>query len=119
MTPSEDMGLGAVYQEDRIMIFRNRVDFLITPTQFDLKIMASDTKPKVQGIAILLPSGSVVTITDFQGGNKNQTIKILGDGTTTIANNASIKTNTGANKLLAANKVYRFTFINSIWYEDA
>ncbi len=59
------------------------------------------------------------TVTQFDNGYEGQALSILGEGFTTIANNANIKTNTGANKLLAANKVYRFTRFNKIWYEDA
>lgn len=58
------------------------------------------------------------TVTDFLYGQPPQTIKILGNGTMTISNNANIKTNTGANKVLAANKVYTFTLFD-IWYEDS
>jgi hypothetical protein len=59
------------------------------------------------------------TITNFLKGSNGRQIRLLGEGFTTIANNANIKTNTGANKLLAASKVYRFSLYNNVWYEDA
>lgn len=70
---------------------------------------------------VFVGSGVVVTITNFSGGANGNVIKILGDGTTTVSNNANIKTNTGANKLLAANKIYTFTYFDStkLWVEDA
>ncbi len=75
--------------------------------------------PSVRNVRVWSCSGAVVTITNFLDGTDNHPISILGDGNTTVSNNATIKTNTGANKLLGANKVYRFTLINNIWYEDA
>lgn len=60
-----------------------------------------------------------ITITNFKGGAAGQTIKLLGEGQTTIANNANIKTNTGGAKLLALNIVYTYTLFGAIWYEDA
>lgn len=79
-----------------------------------------DTTPSILNTEKLaLANAAPVTITKFDDGQPNQEITILGDGQTTIANNATIKTNTGANKLLAANKVYRFTNFAGIWYEDA
>jgi len=77
------------------------------------------TTPSVENCEVFRCSGAVVTVTNFTKGTSNQSIAILGDGNTTISNNANIKTNTGANKLLAANKVYRFTYISNVWYEDA
>lgn len=66
-----------------------------------------------------------VTVTDFTFGAQGQRIYILGDGFTTIQNGVLIFTNTGANKLLAVNKVYKFTFfaipgppISHKWVED-
>ena len=68
---------------------------------------------------LLTQNTSAVTITSFTGGSEGQEIKILGDGFTTIANNSSIKTNTGANKLLQALKIYTFTLCLGVWYENA
>lgn len=55
-------------------------------------------------------NAGAVNVTDFVDGAPGQVIKILGDGQMTITNGGLIFTNTGANKLLAANKVYTFTF---------
>lgn len=81
------------------------------------------------GIGVLTPSvsnceywicgGTVVSITNFKDGSDGQNLHILGDGNTTIVNNANIITNTGANKLLTNNKIYRFTYLNKTWIEDA
>ena len=75
--------------------------------------------PSVKNTEIFKGSGNVVTVTNFKDGASGQLLRVLGDGTTTIANNATIKTNTGANKLLAANKIYTFSLINNVWYENA
>lgn len=59
-----------------------------------------------------------VTVTDFLNGSDGQEIVLLGDGFTTVQHGTNIFTSTAANKLLAANKVYRFTRFNNKWYED-
>lgn len=59
-----------------------------------------------------------VTVTLFKYGSGGQTIKLLGDGNTTIEHNANIKTNTGANKLLAVDKVYTFTTFDGIVFVE-
>lgn len=75
--------------------------------------------PDVQNVPYFYSHSSAVTVTNFKHGQDGQTIKILGNGNTTITNNANIKTNTGANKVLAANMVYTFTYFNKVWYEDS
>lgn len=58
-----------------------------------------------------------VTITNFLDGQPGQTLYLLGDGFTTIANNTKLAPNTGAAKLLAANKLYVFQLRNGVWTE--
>jgi len=65
------------------------------------------------------------TVTDFLNGAPGQRLYILGDGNMTITNGSFIFTNTGADKLLAVSKVYRFTFfkiegppLSHMWVED-
>jgi hypothetical protein len=73
-----------------------------------------------------------VNVTGIKGGQDGQTITLLGDGQTTLVHNAvvtkpaePILTNTGVNKLLAANVAYhlvRFADVgsnNGKWYEFA
>lgn len=61
-----------------------------------------------------------VTVTNFTNGAPGQHLYIRGEGQTTIQNGAKIKTNTGANKLLAANKFYHLIMYDDrIWYEQA
>lgn len=66
-----------------------------------------------------------VNVTDFLNGSQGQRIYIRGDGQMTIVNGTLIFTNTGANKLLAANIVYKFTYFevpgppfSHAWIED-
>jgi hypothetical protein len=66
-----------------------------------------------------------VTVTDFSKGANGQRIYVLGDGQMTIEHGTFIFTNTGANKLLVTDIVYRFTFfripgppISHKWVED-
>lgn len=64
-----------------------------------------------------------ITITDFSNGAPGQRLYVLGDGNTTIEHGTFIFTNTGVDKLLDQNKVYKFTFfkVNNShkWVEDA
>lgn len=76
-----------------------------------------DAIPRVQDVECWICGASVVTITDFLFGQNGQTIRLLGNANTTITNGTKIKTNTGANKVLANNKVYSFTRFNDTWYE--
>lgn len=57
------------------------------------------------------------TVTAFTGGVTGQDITILGSSYVTIQNNASIVTNTGANKTLINNHLYHFKNQAGVWYE--
>jgi hypothetical protein len=100
--------------------FHAPVRFNIPPTQSSQRFVAADTTPSVLNHEYWIANNiGAVTVTNFDDGSDCHELRVLGDGFTTVANNANIKTNTGANKLLAANKVYRFTNFNGVWYEDA
>lgn len=77
-----------------------------------------DTTPSVLNINFLILSAydSATTITDFDDGLSGQDLYLLGDTDVTIANNANIVTNTGANKTLAQ-LIYHFKNYNGVWYE--
>lgn len=107
-------------QETEDVVFLGTVKFLQLPLPAS-STLQNDVQPDVTNLTSIIGSGIVVTITDFLGGVDSHQLSILGDGTTTISHNARIATNTGANKLLATNKVYRFTYFESImkWIEDA
>jgi len=68
---------------------------------------------------VKLGNTGAVTVVDLTSGQEGQNVLFLGDGNTTFANNTKIKTSSGANKLLAANSVYSFTFFMGVWYEAA
>ncbi len=106
--------------ENEPTTFNAPTRFNILPTQLPQKFVRSDTTPSVLNHEYWIANNiGATTVTQFDDGSDCHELRILGDGFTTVANNANIKTNTGANKLLAANKVYRFTNINRVWYEDA
>lgn len=83
--------------------------------------------PNVLNKSFLIGSNAApIDVTDFLNGSPGQRLYILGDGQMTIVNGTFIYTNTGANKLLATNKVYRFTFFpiegpprSHKWVEDS
>jgi hypothetical protein len=80
--------------------------------------LAGDTTPVIGSIPIWLANNTIaVTITDFVKGLANITITVIGDGFTTVADNANIKTTTSADKLLAVDRAYMFIHINSVWIE--
>jgi hypothetical protein len=99
-------------------IFLGSVVFSRLSNQPASKIV--NTTPDVSNLVAIEGSGVVITVTNFLGGIDTQTIRIRGDGTTTIKNNTTIVTNTGVDKLLTLNRIYRFTYFasSSIWIED-
>lgn len=105
--------------ENEEVIFDNVVTYNVLPKTPVDKFKPADTTPSVLNINLWIANNSgAVTITQFDDGADGQRIVILGDGFTSVANNAKIKTSTGAAKLLAANSIYRFTYILNVWYED-
>lgn len=100
------------------VMFDNVVTFNKLPKKPISRFAIGSATPSVANCEYWKCGGTVLTITNFKGGQQAQTINILGDGNTTIANNANIVTNTGANKLLINNRVYRFTLWGNVWIED-
>ena len=105
-----------VFNEE--VVFNAPSRFSQLPTKDAGTFVAADTTPSVANVEFWIAAGTVVTITDFDDGATTQILYILGDGDTTISHNANIKTNTGANKLLAADRLYIFAHINGVWYEN-
>jgi len=59
-------------------------------------------------------------VTNFDNGAQGQTIQLLdptANGYITLVDNATIYTNTGANKVLASGKIYTFRLYGTIWRE--
>lgn len=73
--------------------------------------------PSVLAQSHLLSHGAATTVTEFKNGKDGQDLYILGNGNTTVSHNTKIKTSTGANKVLAANKMYHFKHYNGVFYE--
>ena len=99
------------------VLFQGPVTFLILPKEFVGTL--TTTTPSVKNAHVWKAGGIVLTISNFRDGAPGQTIRVLGDGTTTIQHGTRIKTNTGANVLLTLAKVYVFTLIDNVWYQDA
>jgi hypothetical protein len=59
---------------------------------------------------------SATTITNFAGGAEGQHMRVIGNANITIANGSTIKTSTGANVTMLANKIYSFTYYHGTWY---
>ncbi len=83
---------------------------------FVLLLKSDSATPSVRAAYVCKSNG--VAMTDFKDGAEGQVIKVLGDGIATVANNANIKTNTAATKTLLVNKIYTFTHVAGVWYED-
>lgn len=99
--------------------YQGKVFFLNLPS-ISTDVLLNSTTPSVLNRNVLRGSGSVVTVTNFLNGTDGQSISIVGDGTTTVKNNTNIVTNTGADILLTANLVYRFTYLIATdkWHMD-
>lgn len=80
----------------------------------------ADTTPSVLNVEkLIFKNTGAVLVTKFDNGQPNQEISILGDGFTTIQNNANIQTAAGVNTLLVVGLVYRYTYFAGKWHEDA
>jgi hypothetical protein len=90
---------------------------VVIEKQYVRKFKDGDTTPSVKDVKKCKCGTTVVTITDFDDAQDGQEIFILGNANTTVSHNANIKTNTGANKVLAADKVYIFVNFNGVWIE--
>lgn len=104
-------------QED--VVYLGRVEHRNLPVLYS-DTLIDITTPDVTNRLLVKGSGVVVSVTNFLGGRDSQALRIIGDGTTTIVHGTYIKTNTAANKLLALNKVYTFSYFaaDNIWYEN-
>jgi len=108
---------GEVNFED--MVSRNVLD------KRNIQRMSGDT-PNILNRSFFGGSNTApINVTDFLNGAPGQRLYILGDGNMTIVHGTFIFTNTGANKLLLSNIVYKFTFFpisgpprSHKWVED-
>jgi hypothetical protein len=103
---------------DKELSVEAQTRFVVEPTIFVAVLPLNDATPSVLSLSRFKGNGTVNTITNFKHGQDGQSIKIRGDGTTTIANNSNIKTATGSNTLLELDKVYEFTYYNNKWTEQ-
>jgi hypothetical protein len=109
---------GTPHIESREVIFENKVIHLIPPTE--VSGFVDTATPLVKNLTLCeLKNTGATNITNFIGGQEGTAVRFLGDGFSTVVHGSNIKTNTGANKLLAANIIYTFTYLNDVWYEHA
>lgn len=100
--------------------FLGRVTFDVIPDAPASQLTPSSVTPNVSNVQGIVKGGGIaVNITNFLGGSDGQALKVLGDGFSTIVHGTSIKTNTGANKLLAVNRMYVFYYsvTDKLWIE--
>lgn len=104
-----------IIKED--LIFQGQTEYNQLPKTVIDTFQAGDAAPSVNGIEVIQCNSTVVTITNFTKGFSSQKLYVKGHPNTTIANNTNIKTNTGSNKVLVADRLYLFVNINDVWYE--
>lgn len=93
---------------------------LVLPKRFVKNIAKGDSTPSVKNVEELICGNTAtVLITDFDEGADGQHLFVLGDGFTTVQNGAKIKTNTGADKMMAVDRFYHFVRFNNAWVEAA
>lgn len=99
--------------------FQSLVRFSVLPFAGVDTLQIGSATPSVKNLNTWI-AGNVapVTITNFLDASDNQTITILGDGFTSVANNTKIQTNTALTKLLLLNRVYVFIYMKGKWYES-
>lgn len=104
---------------DREITGQTRESILPTVTVDTFKTSITPIVKLVSNLRLIYCNNSIaITVTNFTGGAEGQSIALRGDGNTTIQNNANIVTNTGADKLLTVDKIYRFTLVQGKWLED-
>lgn len=96
--------------------FLGRTYFTTNPDQ-NISESVANTTPTVSNLDLLVFKNiGALSITNFLGGNNGQLLLVIGDGQTTVNNNANILTSTVANKLLGLH-LYIFVLYKGIWYE--
>ena len=88
---------------------------------FQLVTDGNVTPDVSKGSCFTLTNSLATTITNFVGTTNRVAGQILylfpTNGNTTLKNNTTIKTTTGADKVLSANAVYKLINTGTIWYE--
>lgn len=86
---------------------------------YPVRPVDADATPSVDNSELMVLQGysTDTTITQFDAGVGAQRLTVIGDVNVTIANNATIKTVTGENLLLANNRAYMFQRYNGVWYQ--
>jgi len=108
---------------DREITGQTREQILPTVIQQAFSSASTPTTIRVSNLRVIYcDNSSAIEVSNFTGGAELQTIALRGDGFTTVKNNSNIVTNTGADKVLSLNKVYRFTLFDNSgtlqWLED-
>lgn len=102
---------------DQKLVIDAPTTFNAIPEQFVETLFGAT--PNVANLIFFVSHAVATNLTNMLGGQNGQMVTILGNGNTTVIHDvAKICTNTGANKVLLANIVYRFTYFNGVWYED-
>lgn len=104
---------------NRELNIESQVHPLVLASRFVGKLQKGTATPSVKNVERWICQNSApITVTNFLDGQEGQEIVLLGDGQTTVANNANIVTTTGGNLLLSANVVYEFIKMNGVWYRS-
>jgi len=103
-------------EEDEVIQAAPRTELVLTRRFWEL---ISGATPSIEQ-QTHLEFFSTSAITNFLDGQEAQTIKVLGDGASSVAHNANIKRNTAgqASAILLIDQVYTFTYKDAIWSED-
>lgn len=97
--------------------FEAEVRHKILPHVFVDKLKPGSATPPVSNVTAFNAGGVLVTITNFTKGAEGQEIHILGDGLTTVAQNANIKRRNAISEVLLTDVIYHFMLFQNIWYE--
>lgn len=93
--------------------FQERVSFLQLP-ETPLSPAVGATPSVLNNTKIVFSNSSPTDVTNLREAQEGQTVFLIGDGNTTLKNNANLVL--GADLLLQNNKVTILTFRNGAWY---
>ena len=117
--PFITLGPDIYYNEPKPLLETNAVmTGAFANAQFVTFTDLAATPSVADGNCFTVSNTGATTITNFTGGLNGQVIYLnTTTGNTTLKNNSTIKTTTGADKVLATDSLYKLLYNGTKWYE--
>ena len=113
--PNDTSGSGPL-RIIREHLFDGPITFSQLPKRTLKRIKGSGTLDLTNLETIKFANAAPVSYSNIKGGANGQRVLVLGDGQSTINNNAKIKTYSGGNVLLSNDVTYELVYVDTKWY---